>query len=63
MDIACIASSKGLDLVHENEATASRDMEDLSAHTHTLGVEREGSAKFDLIKRLCGWSERFENLP
>jgi len=63
MDIACIASSEGLDLVYENEAAASRDMEDLPAHTHTLGIEREGSAEFDLIKRLCGWSKRFKNLP
>ena len=63
MDVTCITSFEGLDLAYEDEATASGDMEDLPAYTHTLGVERECSAEFDLIKRLCGWSERFVNLP
>ena len=63
MNITCIASFEGLDLVHENEATASGDMEHLPAYMHTLGIESEGSVEFDLIKRLSGWSERFVNLP
>jgi len=63
MDVACVASSESFDLVHENKAAASGDMEDLPAHAYVLWVEREGSAKFDLIERLCGWPERFVNLP
>src|SRR6266567_16850 len=62
MDVACIATFNGFNLADEDEFAVGWDVEYLPSNSHSIGIQGEGIAKFNLVKRLDCRSKGFVNL-